>query len=104
MKFICEDRDGKIYVRGPCCMDRTDGPNEFREDYSSWIIEDLDIPNPGVLADEDGRLLYRVVDGKAIREPNELTPKEQAAKDRPTLEQAIERIAILEELINVRKT
>ena len=104
MKFICEDRDGKVYVRGKCCVDRTTSPNEFREDYSGWIIEDLDISNPGVLADEGGRLLYRVVDGKAIREPSGLTPKEQAAKDRPTLEQAIERIAILEKLVNVRKT
>ena len=104
MKFICEDRGGKVYVRGKCCMDRTDSPNEFRENYSSWIIEDLDISNPNVLADEDGRLLYGVVDGKAIREPSALTPKEQAAKDKPTLEQAIERIAILEELANGRKT
>ncbi len=104
MKFICENRDGKIYIRGKCCLDRTTSPNEFREDYSGWIIEDLDIPNPNILSDEDGRLLYRVTDGKAIREPSELTPKEQAAKDRPTLEQAIERLAILEELANVRKT
>ncbi len=104
MKFICEDRDGKVYVRGKCCLDRTASPNEFREDYSGWIIEDLDIPNSNVLADEEGRLLYRVVDGKAIKEPSDLTPKEQAAKDKPTLEQAIERIAILEELANVRKT
>ena len=104
MKFICENRDGKIYIRGKCCLDRTTSPNEFREDYSGWIIEDLDIPNPNILSDEDGRLLYRVTDGKAIREPSELTPKEQAAKDRPILEQAIERLAILEELANVRKT
>ncbi len=100
MKYICEDRGGKIYVRGKCCVD---SKGELREDYTGWIIEDLDIPNPNVLADE-GRLLYRVIDGKAIREPSALTPKEQAAKDRPTLEQAIERIVILEESINVRKT
>ena len=100
MKFICEDRGGKIYIRGKCCVDNK---GELRENYKGWIIKDLDIPNPNVLADE-GRLLYRVVNGKAIREPSELTPKEQAAKDKPTLEQAIERIAILEELANVRKT
>ena len=89
MKFICENRDGKIYVRGKCCLDRTPSTNEFREDYSSWIIEDLDVPNPNVLTDEEGRLLYRVLDGKAIREPSELTPKEQAAKDRKTPEEEI---------------
>ena len=89
MKFICEDRDGKVYVRGKCCLDRTTSPNEFREDYTDWIIEDLDIPNPNVLADEEGRLLYRVLDGKAIREPSDLTPKEQAAKDRKTPEEEI---------------
>ena len=108
MKFICEDRDGKVYVRGKCCVDRTDSPDEFREDYTEWIIEDLDIPNPNVLSDEDGRLLYRVIDGKAIREPSELTPKEQAAKDRKTPDEEIvilkERLAQLEESINVRKT
>ncbi len=107
MKFICEDRDGKVYVRGPCCIDRTDSPNEFRENYSDWIIEDLDISSPGVLADE-GRLLYRVINHKAIREPSELTPKGQAAKDRKTPDEEIailkERITILEESINVRKT
>ncbi len=105
MKFICEDRDGKAYVRGKCCVD---SKGEFREDYSGWIVKDLDIPNPNILADEYGRLLYRVVDGKAIREPSELTPKEQAAKDRKTPDEKIailkERIAILEELVNVRKT
>ncbi len=108
MKFICEDRDGKVYVRGKCCLDRTDSPNEFREDYSGWIIEDLDIPNPNVLADEDGRLLYQVINHKAIREPSELTPKEQAAKDKKTPDEEIailkERMAILEGLVNVRKT
>ena len=86
MKFICEDRDGKVYVRGKCCVD---SKGELRESYTGWIIEDLDIPNPNVLADKDGRLLYRVVDGKAIREPSELTPKEQAAKDRKTPEEEI---------------
>ena len=101
MKFVCEDRGGKVYVRGKCCVD---SKGEFREDYAGWIIEDLDIPNPSVLADEEGRLLYQVVDGKAIREPSGLTPKEQAARNKPTLEQAIERIAILEGLVNVRKT
>ena len=97
MKFICEDRDGKIYVRGKCCMDRTSSPNEFREDYTGWIIEDLDIPNPNVLADEDGRLLYRVMpDNTVIREPSELTAKEQAAKNKPTIDDLIRRIEILE--------
>ena len=96
MKFICEDRDGKIYVRGKCCLDRTDSPNEFREDYTGWIIENLDIPNPNVLADEEGRLLYRVVNHKAVAEMSDLTEKEKAARDRPTLEQAIARIEALE--------
>jgi len=90
MKFICEDRDGKIYVRGKCCLDRTSSTREFREDYSGWIIEDLDIPNPNVLSDEDGRLLYEVVNHKAIKAPSELTAKEQAAKDRKTPEEEIE--------------
>ena len=85
MKYICEDRDGKVYVRGKCCVD---SEGELREDYMGWIIEDLDIPNSNVLADE-GRLLYRVVDGKAIREPSDLTPKEQATKDRKTPEEEI---------------
>ena len=104
MKFICEDRGGKVYVRGKCCVD---SKGEFREDYTGWIIKDLDIPNPNVLADE-GRLLYRVVNGKAIREPSELTPKEQAVKDKKTPDEEIamlkERIAQLEGLVNVRKT
>ncbi len=92
MKFICEDRDGKIYVRGKCCVD---SKGEFREDYAGWIIEDLDIPNPSVLADE-GHLLYRVVNHKAVAKMSDLTEKEKAARDRPTLEQAIERIEALE--------
>ena len=100
MKFICEDRDGKVYVRGPCCMDRTSSLNEFREDYTGWIIEDLDIPNPNVLADEEGRLFYRVINHKAVAEKSDLTEKEREAREKKSPEEEIEllkqRLKILE--------
>ncbi len=95
MKFICENRDGKVCVRGPCCVD---SKGELREDYTGWIIEDLDIPNPNVLADEDGRLLYRVIDHRAVTEKSELTEKEKKAKALASItkEDLIKRIEVLE--------
>ncbi len=87
MKFICEERDGKIYVRGKCCVD---SKGELREPYDGWIIEDLDISNPNVLADKEGRLLYEVVNHKAIREPSDLTEKEKAIRDKKSPEEEIE--------------
>ena len=88
MKFICEERNGKIWVRGKCCVNRETG--ELREDYSGWIVKDIDMPTPNVLCDEEGRLIWEVKDGKAIAGVSPLTAKEQAAKDKPSMAEEME--------------
>ena len=88
MKFICEERNGKIWVRGKCCVNRETG--ELREDYSDWIVKDIEVPTPKVLCDDEGHLIWEVVKDKVTPGVSPLTAKEQAAKDKPTMAEEIE--------------
>ncbi|MBA7533688.1 hypothetical protein ES705_25931 [subsurface metagenome] len=77
MKFICEERNGKIWVRGKCCVNRETG--ELREDYSDWIVKELEVPTPNVPCNEDGCLIWEVVDDEVRKGVSPLTDKEQQA-------------------------
>ncbi len=99
-KYICEYRGDKLYVRGACCVNRETG--ELKEDYSDWIVRELDVPTPGILADE-GRLIWRVAaKGIVVREPSDLTAKEIAAKEKAEYaKRLLEIVAGLEEKIRI---
>ena len=97
MRFICEERDGKLWVRGKCCIDRKTG--ELREDYSGWIVKDITVPTPNILCDAEGRLIWEVQGEKVVKGVSPLTAKETAAKARPTIDDLIVRIAELETII-----
>ena len=76
-KYICEERDGKFWVRGKCCVD-SDG--NLREDYTGWFVKELDVPTPGVLCDEEGRFIWEVQpDDTVVKGLSSLTAKELAA-------------------------
>lgn len=79
MKYICEERDAKIYVRGKCCVDKETG--ELRENYSDWIVKELYVPTPNVLSDENGQPIWEVLpDDSVIKNP--LPLKEQEIENR----------------------
>ncbi len=79
-------------------MNRETG--ELCEDYSEWIVKDIDMPTPNILCDMEGHLIWEVVKDKVVAGVSNLTEKEQAAKDKPTMAEEIEalkeRIAKLE--------
>ncbi len=88
MKFICEERNGKIWVRGKCCVNRETG--ELCEDYSDWIVKDIEVPTPGILCNEEGHLIWEVKGDKGVKGIAPLTAKEQAAKDKPSMAEEME--------------
>ena len=104
LNYFCENRDGKLWVRGKCCVDRKMG--ELREDYSGWIVRDLDVPTPNVLCDEEGHLIWEVKGNQVVKGMASLTAKEEAARI-PETEKLKARITDLEvaikELQDARK-
>ncbi len=63
MKYICEEIDNRIYVRGLCC------PDYKKVDYSDWIIIESDVDCGGNLINENGQPIWEVVEDKIINNP-----------------------------------
>ncbi len=78
MKYICEEIDNRIYVRGKCC------PEDKKVDYSNWIVVESNIDCGGVLIDENNQPIWEIVDGKIINNPLPLS--EEQVKERVALE------------------